>query len=100
MYVSFRVKRDSEMIRPTPMSRPSPYHLEGTLFRGVELEALVDEDVEVSLAHVRGDLGPEFGRNDWPLHSRALRGRRLKWKQITANQEMLRAIRESDSSAR
>lgn len=46
-------------------------HLESVLFRA-ELQALVDEDVEVTLTDNGGHLGPKFSRNDRSLHSGAL----------------------------
>lgn len=50
------------------------HHLEGRLFGGAELEALVDEGVEVSLAHAGWHFGAELSGNDRPLQGGALVG--------------------------
>lgn len=48
------------------------YRLKSFLFRTTELQTLVYKNVEVTLADVSGNLGPEFSWNDRTLHGRAL----------------------------
>lgn len=48
------------------------YHLEGSFFRGAEFDTFIYESVEVALADVGGNFGPEFRGDDRPLHRRTL----------------------------
>lgn len=43
-------------------------HLEGAVLRWAKLDAFIDESVEVTLADVGGNFGPELGGDDRTPH--------------------------------
>lgn len=43
-------------------------HLEGAVLRWAKLDAFIDESVEVALADVGGNFGPELGGDDRTPH--------------------------------
>lgn len=69
-------------------------HLEGAVLRWAKLDAFIDESVEVALANVGGNFGPELGGDDRTPHRSTLkRSKRRENNDFKPRAQTIRHIR-------